>query len=131
MPITQSILAFFIGMVGMTTSLIIASIGRKRLDSLSKYFLFSAFLIVPIVFSLLYNMLLVHVVIWDWMSGAGRYAYLVTPTVLVFSGCLLGAILGLRAGHVWEEQSTRSCLGCLLVPILIITTFSLVLLILP
>ena len=131
MPITQTILAFFLGMVGMITSLIIASIGRKRIDKLSKYFLLSAFVIVPIVYSLLYNMLLVHVVIMDWMSGAGRYAYMVTPTVLVFSGCLLGAFLGLRAGHIWDEQRTKSCLNCLLMPMLIITALSLLLLILP
>jgi hypothetical protein len=131
MPITQTFLAFFIGMVGLIASLIIACIGRKRLDSASKFFLLSSFVIVPIAFTLLYNMLLVYVDIWDWMSVGGRYLYLVTPEVLVFSVCLLGAFLGLRAGQVWEEQNTLSCLGCMLVPILILTTLSLVLLILP
>ena len=131
MPITQTILAFFIGMIGLIISLIIACIGRKRLDSLSKFFLLSAFVMVPIAFSLLYGMLLVHVDIWDWMSLGGRYLYLVTPEVLVFSACLLGAFLGLHAGHIWEEQNTLSCMGCMLVPIIILTTLSLVFLILP
>jgi hypothetical protein len=53
------------------------------------------------------------------------------PQVVVWSGGFMGGLIGFYSGESWNKEGAMSCLGCVLVPIVLLTALTIVVVFLP
>lgn len=130
MALSQFTLAFFISMTAAIASIIVGTAGRREFRSLTVFSIVFFCFIIPIAFHFAYLGLEIYVTILDWPIEAGSFLGLWTPLTAILIASWLGGFLGLIAGRYWGEGD-RSCLQCLLGPIIVLFLISIVILALP
>jgi len=123
MALTILTLAIVFSMCGLFISLFVGTFGGKA-DSFTLPSLVIFSIVIPLILSIIFSFFLPLVTLFDWPA----MAIPLPPQSAIFLGCIVGGLLGMKAGSVWYEENDRSCLQCLLVPISLLTLGSLVVL---
>ncbi|TET10424.1 MAG: hypothetical protein E3J86_05750 [Candidatus Thorarchaeota archaeon] len=130
MVLTQFTLALCLSLTSAIVSVVIGAVGRRNFSNAT---IFSAIIfcaVVPVAMHFIYLFLEVYVTILDWPIDAGSFLSLWTPLAAILIASWLGGFLGVISGKYWGEGD-RSCVQCLLGPIVILFMISIVILALP
>jgi hypothetical protein len=84
-------------------------------------------IVLPVVFFFLFAPFYAQVTLFDWPSGYYNFP----PQVVVWSGGFMGGLIGFYSGESWNKEGAMSCLGCVLVPIVLLTALTIVVVFLP
>jgi hypothetical protein len=114
-------------MITMLTSVIVCHYLERTQDMGCLPPLLAGGIVLPVVFFFLFAPFYAQVTLFDWPSG---YPYF-PPQVLVWSGGFVGGLIGFYSGESWSKEGTVSCLVCVLVPIMLLTILSIVVVFLP
>jgi hypothetical protein len=127
MTVTITSVGLAVTMVGVLIALFTGAYGGRNYGSRLLVSIVVFGVIVPIVLSFLYGFLIIDVTIYDWPHGF----YDFPPQMAVLTGCWVGGCLGIKAGNIWQSDSDRSCLQCLLVPISLLVIGAIIVVLLP
>ncbi|MFW9966699.1 MAG: hypothetical protein ACFFEA_06040 [Candidatus Thorarchaeota archaeon] len=127
MALTEVTLTFAITMITMLTSVIVCHYLERTQDMGCLASLLAGGIVLPVVFFFLFAPFYAQVTLFDWPSG---YPYF-PPQVVVWSGGFAGVLFGFYSGESWNKEETMRCLGCVLIPIALLTALSIVVVFLP
>ncbi|MHA2322762.1 MAG: hypothetical protein ACXACG_14035 [Candidatus Thorarchaeota archaeon] len=127
MALTTATLTFAITMITMLTSVIVCHYLERTQDMGCLPSLLAGGIVLPVVFFFLFAPFYAQVTLFDWPSGYYNFP----PQVVVWSGGFMGGLIGFYSGESWNKEGAMSCLGCVLVPIVLLTALTIVVVFLP
>ncbi|MFW9913151.1 MAG: hypothetical protein ACFFEU_11800 [Candidatus Thorarchaeota archaeon] len=127
MALTEATLTIAITLITMLTSVIVCHRLGRTPDTGSVPSLLAGGIVLPVVFLIVFAPFYAQVTLFDWPSGYYNFP----PQIVVWIGGLVGGIIGFYSGESWNKEGNLSCLVCVLVPIMLLTILSIVVVLIP
>lgn len=127
MALTEATLTIAVALVTMLTSVIVCHRLGRTPDTGTVPSLLAGGIVLPVVFLIVFAPFYAQVTLFDWPSGYYNFP----PQIVVWIGGLVGGLIGFYSGESWNKEGTLSCLGCVLVPISLLTALSIVVVFMP
>jgi predicted MFS family arabinose efflux permease len=130
MVLTQVTLALSITIASAVLSILIGAFGRRSFSRNTIVSVIVFCIAVPLTMFFVYTYLEPYVTIHDWPLESGSFLSLWNPATAIFLVSGISGFLGMFAGKYWGEDEDRSCLQCLLGPIIVLFVLSIGILVL-
>jgi hypothetical protein len=127
LALTELTLTIAITLITMLASVIVCHRLGRTPDTGCVPSLLVGGIVLPVIFFFFFAPFYAQVTLFDWPSGYHNFP----PQVVVWIGGFAGGIIGFYTGESWNEEGTMSCLVCVLVPIMLLTILSIVVVFLP
>jgi hypothetical protein len=127
LALTEATLTYAIALITMLTSVIVCHYLGRTSDTGCVQSLLAGGIVLPLGFFIVFAPFYAQVTLFDWPSGYYNFP----PQLLIWIGGFAGGLIGFYSGESWKEEGTLSCLGCVLVPIVLLTVLSIVVVFIP